>query len=568
MIDFGNEFGLEFFRNPGELRRGHGERSGLSAAEAHMNGDRIGFEERDVLDQEREEPFTLACFGEWIVPHARKIMSEREDAFTRLFAEQSLVGLVLTVLLLCKSLQMAQGLIPLGFERIGHQSVIGIAFEKSPAFEFGLVAGAFDVLLTKCIGLLDTSGDLLLDGEGHLDRRRCHGFEQQRTDGGIDLAAANRLTHFACMTHGLLRTRIVGHEFAPAAALVARAHPFATARAQNVALQERRAFTGQRATASRAARGEVFLQGELIALELLPGDVAGVSIGDQDFPVLTSGPELVHGLQIGATGGARASIDEGTGVAWIMQEQEEPAVLQWMPAQLTRPVATAQPIGKLKSLALEAPHGGIRGVSLTERCESQSDDILDLPIRVEHDTICGVVDESDGQREGELAAAGLVEEAAAQSRLDHVHLGLRDSALQSEEEPIIEVGGVVEAILIADDSGGERAELQEVLPIDTVASESRDLDPEHDAGVAEGDFADEVLKAIAVVGVFGRMSQVGIDNVYVVERPAERERAIAQGVLALSALDVLDDLPLSRLSQVNEGIATQMIGGHLRMGLA
>ena len=30
----------------------------------------------------------------------------------------------------------------------------------------------------------------------------------------------------------------------------------------------------------------------------------------------------------------------------------------------------------------------------------------------------------------------------------------------------------------------------------------------------------------------------------------------------------IDDLPLSRLSQVNEGIATQMIGGHLRMGLA
>ena len=92
LIELGDEFGLELFDHPVWLWRRHGERCGLSAAEPDMNGDRLGLNQRHVLDQESEEPFALARLGERIVPHAWKILSEREDALTGLWGEQALIG--------------------------------------------------------------------------------------------------------------------------------------------------------------------------------------------------------------------------------------------------------------------------------------------------------------------------------------------------------------------------------------------------------------------------------------------------------------------------------------------
>ena len=149
-----------------------------------------------------------------------------------------------------------------------------------------------------------------------------------------------------------------------------------------------------------------------------------------------------------------------------------------------------------------------------------------------------------------------------------MHFGLRNGAFQTEEEPIVEVGGIVKSVLVADDGVGERAELEQALPIGAVACQARDLQSQHDAGVAEGDLADEVLKAVAVVGVFGRVAEILVDRVNTFRRPAERDCSIAQRILTLGALDVLEDLPLCGLSQVNECIPTQMLGGDLRRGLA
>ncbi len=39
------------------------------------------------------------------------------------------------------------------------------------------------------------------------------------------------------------------------------------------------------------------------------------------------------------------------------------------------------------------------------------------------------------------------------------------------------------------------------MPVGVVAGEARDLKAEHDTGVAEGDFAHQVLKSVAVLGV-------------------------------------------------------------------
>lgn len=59
-----------------------------------------------------------------------------------------------------------------------------------------------------------------------------------------------------------------------------------------------------------------------------------MGIAYQHLPVLALELQL-HLLQVGVVGGAPASIDEGTGVAWVVQDLQHPRVVQLAPQDLT-----------------------------------------------------------------------------------------------------------------------------------------------------------------------------------------------------------------------------------------
>ena len=70
------------------------------------------------------------------------------------------------------------------------------------------------------------------------------------------------------------------------AVVVADGHPPSAAAADGEALQQRRAFAGGAGGALGAVGAGVAGEQALVALELLPGDVAGVGVGDQRRPLL------------------------------------------------------------------------------------------------------------------------------------------------------------------------------------------------------------------------------------------------------------------------------------------
>ena len=65
-----------------------------------------------------------------------------------------------------------------------------------------------------------------------------------------------------------------------------------------------------------------------------------------------------------------------------------------------------------------------------------------------------------------------------------------------------------------------------------------------------------------------RQAEVGVDDDHAIKRPAQRHGALAQGVLALGALGVLEDLAHGRLAHVEVGIAPQVAGGDLLVSFA
>src|SRR5208283_1758837 len=59
------------------------------------------------------------------------------------------------------------------------------------------------------------------------------------------------------------------------------------------------------------------------------------------------------------------------------------------------------------------------------------------------------------------------------------------------QEAIVEQGGMIDAVGVADQRIGEAAELDEAMPIGVVARQARDLEPEHEADAGERDFGGE-----------------------------------------------------------------------------
>jgi hypothetical protein len=113
-----------------------------------------------------------------------------------------------------------------------------------------------------------------------------------------------------------------------------------------------------------------------------------------------------------------------------------------------------------------------------------------------------------------------------------VQLRLAHGALETEQQTVVEVGRIVDAVLVEDEGVGEGADLEQPVPVGGVAGEARDLEAEDDAGVAEPDLGDERLEGLAIGAGGPGESEVAVDDDDALVGPAERDGALAKGVLA------------------------------------
>ncbi len=79
-----------------------------------------------------------------------------------------------------------------------------------------------------------------------------------------------------------------------------------------------------------------------------------------------------------------------------------------------------------------------------------------------------IIDKARGQRATVLAASHLIEDSTAQPGLEDVKLGLAHGSFKAEQEPIVEAHWIVDAILVKDQRVGQRADLQQAMPVRVV----------------------------------------------------------------------------------------------------
>jgi hypothetical protein len=79
--------------------------------------------------------------------------------------------------------------------------------------------------------------------------------------------------------------------------------------------------------------------------ELLPSDVTGVGVADQNLPIVALNFDAVM-LVSNPLGATCASIDKSTGITRIVQNLDDTAVVEWPPYQLALANTIAYATGK------------------------------------------------------------------------------------------------------------------------------------------------------------------------------------------------------------------------------
>ena len=147
---------------------------------------------------------------------------------------------------------------------------------------------------------------------------------------------------------------------------------------------------------------------------------------------------------------------------------------------------------KRQALAAEPEPDAACRAEFGEARKDGADGGADRLIRMEADlAVLLAPDEADRQAAPQFAARGLVADAAVQARAQDMQLGLAHRALETEQQPVVEQRGMIDAVGIADQRVGQAAEIEQAVPIGVVAGQAGDLEAEHDADMAEGDFGGE-----------------------------------------------------------------------------
>jgi len=459
-----------------------------AALEADVQGDGVGsLEQRDVFDEQAEHPLALPIKRAGVLPQPREVHGQSEDCGAFLFGEH-VGGVALALCDLLGSSERTQFGVPVRLQHVGDQAIVGIDAQKPALGQVGLVARPLYLLLAQAVSLLSAGDHFGLHGECHLQGLRRDGAHEQSADRGIDWTAGDELAGTPALLNSLVLADIVGHQ-APPPLVIVDAQALSAAATQGHTLQERRALSRRAGWPILAVGLGVLPQTPLILLVRFPGDVPHVRAGKESKPLL---PRHVCDLQPPLDPpGARPPEGKGTRIARVVEKEEHGAVLEWPPEHLTPMRARLHPMGEAQALRAEAAHGGAGRTSAAKRLKDQPYGLLGLLVRIEDDLVVLAILQADGQGHLERPTARLVEDAPTQACPQHVEFCLAHRAFETQQQAIVEGGRVVDPVLVQDEGARQAADLQQAVPVAVVAGEARDLQPQHDAHMAQANLRDE-----------------------------------------------------------------------------
>src|SRR5215468_2604188 len=93
-----------------------------------------------------------------------------------------------------------------------------------------------------------------------------------------------------------------------------------------------------------------------------------------------------------------------------------------------------------------------------------------------------------------------------------MEFGLTHRTLEAEHQSVVEHGRMIDAVGVADERVGEAAQIEQAIPVGVVAGETRDLEAEDDADMAQCDLGGEPGKPISGDNAGSRKPEILVDD--------------------------------------------------------
>ena len=372
---------------------------------------------------------------------------------------------------------------------------------------------------------------------------------------------AGQLLALAGGVIGLVAAAHVDRVQLPApAALVAHRHLVAAPAAGHQPGQQGRAVAHR---AQALGAGPVGVQSLHVPLVLLDADIGRQHPGQVDQPVIPPDPDPAGarpprlappGIQCAAAIGVNASVSR-------VAQHVRPPRRGWDGAR-PAPRARALPAAGLPAGCGYPRETPARRPPCPAARTSRRPGVprAHLLVRIQHHFTGQTAHQPGRQRHRQLAAAGLGDPPGPHPLLDQVQLSLADGALQAQQQPVVVLGRVIDAVQVAQQRPGQRAQLQQLMPLPARPGQPGHLDAQHDAHMIQPHLRDQPREARTRVGAGGRMPQVLIDHQHPRRRPPQRDRALGQPVLQPRGLGVIGHLSRGGLADIDRRQAVTMPG--------
>ncbi len=314
------------------------------------------------------------------------------------------------------------------------------------------------------------------------------------------------------------------------------------------------------AVARHAARLIAVILGMVVAEHLLnllkrqPGDVGRILVAHDDPPVgdgertLPVFPCVFHSFR------ARAAIHEGARIGRVLDQRTDAGHGRIFPADVAAAVAPRDD----QVVSAEVAHDLGQRFLLQQGLEDQSNPFTNLLIGMLFHPAILEPHQSCRQRERQLAALGLAEDAGGQSSAERMEFELRNGAFQTQEQAAINGAGIIDAVPIGNQTTGMAAQVQELIPVRAVAGQTRGVIRHDHADLPQPHLGCELLKAQPAGRRRGTVARVVINDQDVFFTPPEFADSPLQGILQPLALGVGEHLMGARLADIDYGAAGQM----------
>jgi hypothetical protein len=299
----------------------------------------------------------------------------------------------------------------------------------------------------------------------------------------------------------------------------------------------------------------VLEQKPLIVFIVLPADVTGMVVAQQDVPLLSrlvepadlTGPSVDNARSLGPS-----AKRIGPGIERVMQDLHDAVVGRRLPDQLVD-VDVAQNDGHLEIGRSQPQEHLPRAAQLTELGKDEPHHFDYMFVRIGLDLAGFVPAKPRRQHEAIFPAARLGVAGGNTALSQQTQLVFRHRALQPEQQAIVDESRIIGSVRVDHQRAGERAQVNQVMPVAPVARQTRGLDAVNRAHIARTDHSHEPLKPGPMAAPRPGAPKVVVNHGY--RNEAGFLRCSREIILAALAFQVAHDLRHGRLADVDDGSA-------------